>query len=62
MADCMVMVAVAVVPVKLPVPFPAQDSKMWPELGVAVMVTFMPALYHPLLGVTVPGPLTSMVR
>jgi len=61
-ADFMVIVAGLVVPVKLPLPVPVQELNLWPELGVALIVMAWPALYQPLLGLTVPGPLTFIVR
>lgn len=33
---------------------PFQDVNLWPVFAVALMVTFWPVLYQPLLGVTDP--------
>ena len=60
-AEFIVIVAGLLVPLKCPFPVPVQDLNVWPGLAMAVIVTVAPELYQPLLGVTVPGPLTSMV-
>jgi hypothetical protein len=61
-AEFIVIFAGFVVPVKLPVPLPVQDLNLWPAFAVALIVTVAPALFQPLIGVTVPGPLVCMVR
>ena len=61
-AEFMVIVVGLVAPVELPVPVPVHLVNLWPELALAVTFTFTPVLCQPLLGVTVPGPLTFIVR
>jgi hypothetical protein len=53
-APFMVTVAGLLVPVKLPIPVPVQEVNACPFLAVALIVTVLPALRHPVLGVTVP--------
>lgn len=57
-AEFMVTVAVAVVIVNVPV----HEVNTCPVLAVALIVTLLPALCQPLLGITEPGPLELMVR
>ena len=62
MAAFIVIVAGFMLVERLPEPVPFQDLNLWPGFAVARIVTFAPELHQPLLGVTDPGPLTSMVR
>ena len=61
-AEFIVIVAGFAVPAKLPVPVAVHLVNLWPEFALAVIVFFTPELYQPLVGLTVPGPLTFIVR